>query len=98
MRLEDRRIPVFFERDPAAVASAKRGVALVVDGAAGMDRDRVAEAGAGDGERSGVEWSTTLEPGSWKELPDSGVGTYHEFRVPVGAHPRTFLRLKVAIE
>lgn len=44
----------------------------------------------------GAEWSTTLEPGSWADLPDAGVGSSHEFRVPITTSSRLFMRLKVA--
>jgi len=40
-----------------------------------------------------AEWSPTLEAGSWREVPDSGVAGSHEFRMP--SSPRAFIRLKV---
>ena len=43
----------------------------------------------------GAEWSTTLQPGSWIEVPDSGTAPQHIFSVPVGAVPQLFMRLKV---
>jgi hypothetical protein len=43
----------------------------------------------------GAECSATLEPGSWQAVPDSGSGTWHEFKVPVGPAPRMFMRLTV---
>jgi hypothetical protein len=49
----------------------------------------------GSGFAYGAECSETLEPGSWKAVPDSGSGTWHEFKVPVGPAPRMFMRLTV---
>jgi hypothetical protein len=43
----------------------------------------------------GAEWSATLQPGSWKEIQDTGSGNEHIFRVPVATAPNLFLRLKV---
>jgi len=43
----------------------------------------------------GAEWSATLLPGSWTEVPDSGTGDEHIFRLPVAAHGKLFMRLKV---
>ncbi|MEI7463717.1 MAG: hypothetical protein WCK03_04975, partial [Candidatus Taylorbacteria bacterium] len=43
----------------------------------------------------GAEWSTTLLPGSWAEVPDTGSGDVHIFSVPVDAGPGVFMRLKV---
>ena len=43
----------------------------------------------------GAEWSTTLLPAAWTAIPDTGVAPQHTFSLPVGAHPRLFLRLKV---
>ena len=43
----------------------------------------------------GAEWSATLLPGSWIDVPDSGNGGEHIFSVPVGAGQRVFMRLKV---
>lgn len=42
----------------------------------------------------GAEWSPTLLPGSWAEVPDSGTGSEHIFSVPV-AGGQLFMRLKV---
>jgi hypothetical protein len=46
----------------------------------------------------GAEWSATLQPGSWRELPDVGITPLHEFRLPTGTTPKIFLRLKVTGE
>ena len=43
----------------------------------------------------GAEWSATLEPGSWQEVPDSGSGDTHTFSMPLDTGPRLFMRLKV---
>jgi hypothetical protein len=43
----------------------------------------------------GAEWSTTLAPGSWQSITDSGTGGQHLFSVPVGSNNRLYLRLKV---
>jgi len=43
----------------------------------------------------GAEWGTTLLPGSWLEVPDTGTGDEHLFNLPVDAGPQAFLRLKV---
>ena len=43
----------------------------------------------------GAEWSTTLLPGSWTNIPDTGSGTEHLFSVPADTAPSLFLRLKV---
>ena len=38
----------------------------------------------------GVEWSTTLSPGSWTPVEDIGSGNYHKFWVPTGSMPKVF--------
>ena len=43
----------------------------------------------------GAEYSTTLLPGSWTEVPDSGTGAEHIFSVPVVADGGLFMRLRV---
>ena len=50
------------------------------------------------GIRYGAEWSATLLPGSWAELPDTGTGNEHCFSLPAGGQPRGFMRLKVTRE
>ncbi len=42
----------------------------------------------------GAEWSSTMLPGSWAPIPDTGLGGQHSFSLPVTG-PRQFLRLKV---
>jgi alpha-tubulin suppressor-like RCC1 family protein len=43
----------------------------------------------------GAEWSKTLLPDSWTDMPDTGTGTEHIFSVPAATAPRLFMRLKV---
>jgi hypothetical protein len=43
----------------------------------------------------GAEWSTTLLPGDWHPVPDSGNGTQHVFSVPIGGNTRMFMRHKI---
>jgi alpha-tubulin suppressor-like RCC1 family protein len=43
----------------------------------------------------GAEWSKTLLPDSWTDIPDTGTGTEHIFSVPAATAPRLFMRLKV---
>ena len=42
----------------------------------------------------GAEWSTTLEPDSWRDIPDTGSAGVHEFKLPTSSAPRFFMRLK----
>jgi len=50
------------------------------------------------GIRYGAEWSATLQPGSWTELPDTGTGNEHCFSLPAVGQQRCFMRLKVTGE
>lgn len=43
----------------------------------------------------GAEWSSTLLPGSWIPIADSGELPEHVFRVPVVGKPRLYMRLTV---
>ena len=43
----------------------------------------------------GAEWSTTLLPGSWTAIPDTGTGSQHIFSTPIGANTKMFMRLNV---
>jgi hypothetical protein len=43
----------------------------------------------------GAEWSRTLVPGSWTEVPDSGTADKHIFRLSVGGEGKLFMRLRV---
>jgi hypothetical protein len=45
----------------------------------------------------GAEWSATLEPGSWKGIPDTGSGIEHTFEMPLETHEHLFVRLKVVL-
>ncbi|MBN8459854.1 MAG: cadherin-like beta sandwich domain-containing protein [Verrucomicrobia bacterium] len=50
------------------------------------------------GIRYGAEWSATMQPGSWRNVPDTGVGGEHRFAIPAAGQPQGFLRLKVTRE
>ena len=43
----------------------------------------------------GAEWSTTLLPGSWTPITDTGTGGTHTFSVPIGTNDRMFMRIVV---
>lgn len=43
-----------------------------------------------------AEWSETLDAGDWHPAENIGDGEWEAFRVPVGAQPKLFFRLKVA--
>jgi hypothetical protein len=43
----------------------------------------------------GAEWSRTLVPGSWTEVPDSGTADKHIFSLSVGGEGKLFMRLRV---
>ncbi len=43
----------------------------------------------------GAEWSTTLLPGSWTPITDTGSGGTHTFSVPIGTNDRMFMRFVV---
>lgn len=51
-----------------------------------------------DGVTYSAEWSSTLQAGSWTSIPDSGSGNTHSFSVPVGTHPRLFMRYGVRLD
>ena len=51
-----------------------------------------------EGIRYGAEWSATLQPGSWVEIPDTGTGDGHCFSMPTDGRARGFMRLKVTRE
>jgi hypothetical protein len=44
-----------------------------------------------------AEWSPTLAPPVWQNVPDTGVGANHIFSVPIGANPTGFMRVKVTL-
>ena len=44
----------------------------------------------------GAQWSATLLPGSWTDVPDTGASPEHIFSVPA-IPPRVFMRLKVTV-
>ena len=64
----------------------------IIDGMLGVS---FTEPAGASGFIYGAECSESLEPGSWKALPDTGSGTWHEFKLPVGPAPRMFMRLTV---
>lgn len=39
-----------------------------------------------------------MDAGSWSDIADTGTGTEHVFRVPLGTAPRLFVRLKVSVQ
>jgi hypothetical protein len=45
----------------------------------------------------GAEWSTTLLPGSWTPIPDTGVAPQHTFSVPIAGKPTLFMRAVVTM-
>lgn len=44
----------------------------------------------------GAESSSTLAPGSWTAIPDTGTSGLHVFSVPLGTHAALFGRLKIS--
>jgi alpha-tubulin suppressor-like RCC1 family protein len=42
-----------------------------------------------------AEWTASLKDGEWMEIPDSGIGNEHVFRLPADGRDRCFVRLKV---
>jgi alpha-tubulin suppressor-like RCC1 family protein/phosphodiesterase/alkaline phosphatase D-like protein len=44
----------------------------------------------------GAEWSSTLLPGDWTDVPDTGNGDESIFSVPMGSSTKAFLRIKVS--
>jgi alpha-tubulin suppressor-like RCC1 family protein len=44
----------------------------------------------------GAEWSATMQPGSWQEVPDTGSSGEHRFAIPVTGASQGFIRLKVS--
>ncbi|MBN8459853.1 MAG: cadherin-like beta sandwich domain-containing protein [Verrucomicrobia bacterium] len=43
-----------------------------------------------------AEWSITMQPGTWQEVPDTGSGMNHRFAIPATGATRGFIRLKVS--
>ncbi|MGL5019975.1 MAG: hypothetical protein ACRDBP_17710 [Luteolibacter sp.] len=43
----------------------------------------------------GTEFSTTLQPGSFAVVPDTGIAPEYVFRVPMGARTRMFMQILV---
>ncbi len=46
----------------------------------------------------GAEWSTTLQPGSWTPIPDTGTGNQHIFTLPTTGRLQNTLRLTVTTQ
>jgi hypothetical protein len=46
----------------------------------------------------GAEWSSTLQAGSWREIPNTGTAGLFEFIAPESGEPSLFMRLKVTEE
>lgn len=44
----------------------------------------------------GAEWSASMEPGTWQDVPDTGTGGNHVFTLP-GTSSSGFMRLKVSL-
>jgi len=43
----------------------------------------------------GAEWSASMLPGTWTDIPDTGLGDEHQFALPLNTAPSAFMRLKV---
>lgn len=53
------------------------------------------EPGGVSGLSYGAEWSTTLAPGSWREVVDTGTAPVHTFTLPIAGNPRLFWRFVI---
>lgn len=47
------------------------------------------------GIRYGAEWSASMLPGTWTEVPDTGSGRHHHFEISPNKEPRLFMRIRV---
>jgi len=56
---------------------------------------RFSEPDGVSGIRYSAEWSATMEPGTWRPVPDTGSGGEHLFAMPLSTSPHLFMRLKV---
>jgi hypothetical protein len=56
---------------------------------------RFARPAGGSGVVYGAEWSTTLQEGSWVDIPNTGSADLLEFITPRSDEPSLFMRLKV---
>jgi uncharacterized delta-60 repeat protein len=56
----------------------------------------VTQPGGVSGITYGAEWSTTLLPGSWTPITDTGILPFHTFSVPRGTNHKLFIRLRVS--
>jgi len=43
----------------------------------------------------GAEWSASMLPGTWTDIPDTGIDGEHIFSLPLSTAPKAFMRLKV---
>lgn len=81
-----------FGLDPAVPHDGALPRPQIIDGKLGIS---FSEPAGVSGFLYGAECSESLEPGSWRPVPDSGSGTWHEFKAPVVGAPRMFMRLTV---
>ena len=84
-------IELAFGLDLGSDSSGKVPVPMWEGGRYGF---RFATPGGVSGFLYGAEWSTTLEPDSWHEIPDTGTGGHHKFMILAPDSPRLFLRIK----
>lgn len=47
------------------------------------------------GSEVGAEWCSTLEPESWRPLPDTSASGLHVLRIRMADHLAAFMRLRV---
>ncbi|MBL9116582.1 MAG: hypothetical protein JNJ83_16365 [Verrucomicrobiaceae bacterium] len=45
----------------------------------------------------GIEWSTSLLPGSWNDVLNTGTAPQNQFVVPIGSNDKVFFRFRVTI-
>ena len=81
-----------FGLDPQSNSAGQLPVAELIDGALEI---RFVQPADVTGIVYGAEWSSTLQEGSWQDLPDAGSAGEHVFRLPVIDGDKCFIRLKV---
>lgn len=81
-----------FGFDPKSNSAGLLPAAQLVEGDLVIRFDQPAGIG---GIRYGAEWSTSLLPGTWVAVADSGQLPEHVFRVPVADKPQLYMRLTV---
>lgn len=84
-----------FGFDPKSNSAGLLPAAQLVEGDLVIRFDQPAGVG---GIRYGAELSTSLLPGTWVPVADSGELPEHVFRVPVAGKPRLYMRLTVTRE